>query len=81
MHGGHRVPALGGTELGGQFAEPGREHRQILGGQLPGHRGLGQVPVGILERHAGLARPAQTAQRHHPRPSLLIPGQPGIELG
>ena len=32
VHGGHRVPAIGGVELGGQLTEPGRQDRRVLGG-------------------------------------------------
>ena len=49
-------------------------------GELPAHPDLGQMPVRVLHRHAGLARAAQPAQRHHPRPGAVIPGQPGIQL-
>ena len=81
VHRGHRVPALGGAELGGQLAEPGRQHRRILGGQLPAHPHPGQLPVRVLQRHAGLARTAQPAQRHHPRPGAVLAGQPGLQPG
>ncbi len=39
------------------------------------------MPVRVLQRHAGLAHPAQPAQRHHPRPGPVIPGQPGLQFG
>ena len=81
VHRDHRVPAIGGAQLGGQLAEPGRQHRRILGGQLPGHRDLAQLPVRVLHRHAGLARAAQPAQRHQPRPGIVTSGQPGLQLG
>jgi len=50
--------AILAAELGGQLAEPGRQHRRVLGRQLPGHRDFAQVTVGVLQRHAGLARAA-----------------------
>jgi hypothetical protein len=81
VHRGHRVPAVGGAELGGQLTETGRQHRRVLGGQLPGHADLGQLAVGVLQGQAGLARAAQPAQRHRPQPGTVIPGQPGLQLG
>jgi hypothetical protein len=48
---------------------------------LPGHPDLAQVTVGVFQRHAALARPAQPGQRHHPRPGAVLPGQPDIQLG
>jgi hypothetical protein len=58
VHRDHRVPALGGAELGGQLAEPGRQHSRVLGAELPGHHHLAQLAVGVLQRHAGLASTA-----------------------
>ena len=84
VHRRHRIPRihhLPGPELGRQLGEPRRQHRRILGRELPGHPDLGQVPVRVLHRHAGLARTAQPAQRHHPRPGIAAAGQPGIQLG
>jgi hypothetical protein len=75
------IPCTEATELGGQLAEPGRQHRRILGGQLPGHLHLAQSAVGVLQRHAGLARAAQPAQDHHSRPGIAVPAQPGIQRG
>ena len=48
MHRRHRVPDIGqapGAELGGQLAEPDRQHCRILGRELPRHPDLGQVTV------------------------------------
>jgi uncharacterized protein DUF2637 len=76
---GHRVPAIGGAELGGQLAEAGRQHRRVLGTELPGHPNLAQLTMGVLQRHAGLARATQPMQRHHPWPLILAARQPGIQ--
>ena len=37
------------------------------------------MPVCVLQRQAGLARPAQAAQRYQPRPIRADPGQPDIQ--
>ena len=82
MHRRHRVPGIGqapGAELGGQLAEPGRQHGGVLGGKLPRHPDLGQVTVGILHRHAGLPGAPQPAQRDDPRPGAITGRQPGIQ--
>ena len=84
VHRGHRIARvrqLPRAELGGQHRELRSEDRRILGGELPAHRDLGQMPVRVLHRHAGLARPAKPAQRHQPRPRpSLRAGQPGVQL-
>ena len=73
QHGVHRrsrIPALQqipGAQQDSQLAEPRRHRRRILGGQLPDQAQLGQVPVRVLDRHAGLARAAHPVQGHHPR--------------
>jgi len=81
VHRGHRVPAIPGAELDGQLAEPGRHHAWVLGGELPGYPDLAQLAVGVLHRHAGLARAAQPAQGHHPRAGAFTSGQAGTQLG
>jgi hypothetical protein len=81
VRGGHRVPAIGGVELGGQLTEPGRQDRRVLGAELPGHRELCQVTVRILQRDAGLARAAQPVQGHHPRSGTLVSGHAVSQLG
>ena len=84
MHRRHRVPGVGQVpraELGGQLAEPGRQHGGVLGGKLPRHPDLGQVTVRVRQRHAGFPRPSQAAQGHLPRRGIIATGQPGIQLG
>jgi len=39
------------------------------------------VTVTVFERHAGLTRAAQAAQRHHPRACPVGRGQPGMKIG
>ena len=56
-----------GAELRRQITEPGHQCRRLLRRQLPGHPELSEVPVTVLQSHAGLPRPAQAAQRHHLR--------------
>ena len=71
MRRSHRIPGVGQlprTKLGRQLAEPGRQHRGILGGELPDHPGLGPVAMGILHGHAGLPGAAQPAQGDGSRP-------------
>ena len=82
MHCRHRVraPDPAGAELAGQVGEPGRQHRGVLGGELPGHPDLAQVPVRVLHRQAGLARTSQPGQGHHPRPGTLAAREPGIQV-
>ena len=84
VHRRHRVPGIGqvpGAELGGQLAEPGRQHRGVLGGKLPRHPDLVQMTVGILHRHAGLPCSPQPIQGHRPRRGTITSRQPGIQLG
>ena len=84
MHRRHRVSGVGRIphpELGRQLGEPGRQHRRVLRSELPAHSDLGQLPMRVLQRHAGLPRAARAAQRHHPRPGAAVPGQQGIQLG
>ena len=81
MHRRHRITGAShvpDVELGSQLGEPGRQHGRILRIELPGHPDLGQVPVRVLQGHAGLSRPAQAAQHRYLRPILPGPGEPGI---
>ncbi len=81
VHRGHRIPTISSAKLGGQLTEPGRQHRWVLGRKLPHRPDLVQVPVRVLQRHAGLAHPAQAAQHHHPRPLRVGPGEPVTQVG
>ncbi len=83
MHRGHRVPRVEqvpGPELGGQLTEPGRQHRRVLGGELPGRLNFSQVTVRVLQRHAGLPRASQATQGHCPRLRTVTAGQPDVQL-
>ncbi len=84
MHRRHRITRINdlpGPQLGGQHAELRRQHRRVPGRELPAHPHLGQMPVRILDSHAGLARAAQPAQHRHPRPRPPRPAcQPGVQL-
>ena len=84
MHGRHRVAGveqLPGAELRRQPREIIGQHGRVLGGELPGQAGLGQVPVGVLHRHARLPCAPQAAQRHDPRPPVIAGRQPGAQRG
>jgi hypothetical protein len=84
MHGCHRIPCIGQAplaELGGQLAEPGRQHRAVLSRELPRQPDLGQVAVGILDCHARLPHASQPAQHHDPPPRTVTGRQPGIQVG
>ena len=84
MHGRHRVAGVEqvpGAELRRQPREIIGQHGRVLGGELPGQLGLGQVPVGVLHRHARLPCAPQAAQRHDPRPPVIVGRQPGAQRG
>ena len=84
MHRRHRIARvnhLPRPQLGGQHAELRRQHRRVHGRELPAHPHLAQVPVRVLDGHAGLPSAAQPAQHRHPRPRPPRPArQPGVQL-
>ena len=83
MHRRHRIPGVGqvpGSELGGQLAEPGRQHRRVLRGKLPRQSDLSQMAVCVLHCHAGLSR-ARPEQGHDPRSRIVIWRELSMQLG
>ena len=85
VHRRHRVPGIGqapGAELGGQLAEPGRQHRGVLGGKLPRHPDLGPgdgrhtPPPRWSSRHPPARTTRRSAARDHHRPPAGHPAPP-----
>ena len=77
MHRGHRVPSLlPRPQLGGQLAEPGRQHRRVLGGRTarpprppPGDGARTPAPPRSSPRRPARTAPPSAAPDHRPRPA------------
>jgi hypothetical protein len=70
VHGGDRPARIGQVAATGLCCQLGHallRDQGLLGRNLPDDADLGQVPVGVLGRQAGLADTAHPGQRHRPR--------------
>ena len=80
MHPPHRItPPSPAPRCAASSANPAASPAGSSRRQLPHHRAAARLPVGVLHRHAGLARTPQPAQHHHPRTRTPPRRQAGLQ--